>query len=51
MIVRAALTDTPLDVAAHIAAVGDAHAGATAVFLGTVRDHDPDGDGVVVRLD
>lgn len=51
MIVRAALADAPLDVAAHIAAVADAHSGASAVFLGTVRDHDPDADGVVVRLD
>lgn len=51
MIVRAELRDTPLDVAAHLADVADPTAGASALFVGTVRDHDPDARGQVVRLD
>ncbi len=34
------VTDQPLDVAAHLAAVGDPAAGAVVSFTGTVRDHD-----------
>ena len=47
----ARLTDAPLDLAAHVAAVTDPRAGAVATFLGVVRDHDPSVDGEVVALD
>ena len=47
----AAVTDAPLDVAAHLAAVDDPRMGAVATFIGTVRDHDPAVDGEVTRLD
>jgi molybdopterin synthase catalytic subunit len=47
----ARVTDAPLDLAAHVAAVADPRAGAVATFLGTVRDHDPSVDGEVVGLD
>lgn len=40
----------PLDVAGTMAALAGSEVGATAVFLGTVRDHAPD-LGAVVRLD
>ncbi|MFT4011176.1 MAG: molybdenum cofactor biosynthesis protein MoaE [Nocardioidaceae bacterium] len=36
----AAVVEGPIDVPAVIAAVGDPAAGAVAVFIGTVRDHD-----------
>jgi molybdopterin synthase catalytic subunit len=45
------LTREPLDVAAHLAAVASPRAGASAVFVGTVRDHDPEADGRVVTLE
>jgi len=35
-----ALRETPLSLDEVYAAVGDAHAGGTVVFVGTVRDHD-----------
>lgn len=35
-----AVTETTLDVAAHLVAVADPEAGATASFSGVVRDHD-----------
>jgi len=47
----ARVTDAPLDLGAHVAAVGDPAAGAVATFLGVVRDHDPSVDGEVVALD
>ena len=47
----ARLTEAPLDLAAHVAAVSDPAAGAVATFLGVVRDHDPSVDGTVVGLD
>ncbi len=47
----ARLSTEPLDVAAHLAAVTSPQAGAVATFVGQVRDHDPDADGRVVRLD
>jgi len=34
------VTEETLDLAAHLAAVGDAEAGATVSFSGVVRDHD-----------
>ncbi|MBM7369301.1 molybdenum cofactor biosynthesis protein MoaE [Gordonia hydrophobica] len=51
MITVAAISDTDLDVAAHLAAVAAPDAGATAVFVGTVRDNDPDAQGTVVELE
>mgnify|MGYP002738420456 CR=1 FL=1 len=51
MIVIAEIDASPLDVAAHLTAVADPTAGATAVFVGTVRDHDPGAEGAVVRLE
>lgn len=50
-VVLAALSDAPLDVAAHLAAVQHPGAGAVATFVGTVRDHSPDADGEVVQLE
>lgn len=47
----ARILDAPLDVAAHLAAVDDAAAGATTSFVGRVRDHDPDAAGAVVALE
>lgn len=50
-VVHARVVDEPLDVGEHLAAVaGPAH-GAIDVFVGTIRDHDPDADGTVVRLE
>lgn len=51
MVVFARVSAEPLDVAEHESAVADARVGATALFLGTVRDHDPDAIGAVVRLE
>ncbi|NLG47139.1 molybdenum cofactor biosynthesis protein MoaE [Gordonia sp. (in: high G+C Gram-positive bacteria)] len=51
MIMLTAIDDSDLDVAAHLAAVAAPDAGATAVFVGTVRDNDPDADGTVVELE
>lgn len=50
-VVIAALAHDPIDVAAHLVAVADPRAGATATFIGTVRDHDPEADGTVTQLD
>ena len=47
----ARVSDTALDVAAHLAAVDDSDAGATATFIGRVRDHDPDAATSVVALE
>ena len=43
------VVDRPLDLAAHVAAVADARAGATVSFLGVVRDED--GGRSVTRLE
>ncbi|WP_243225973.1 molybdenum cofactor biosynthesis protein MoaE [Microbacterium sp. CIAB417] len=51
MIVRTAISDVDLDVPAHLDAVAHDAAGATALFVGTVRDHDPGASGEVVRLE
>ncbi|MDR2280504.1 MAG: molybdenum cofactor biosynthesis protein MoaE [Gordonia sp. (in: high G+C Gram-positive bacteria)] len=51
MIVFARISDTPLDVTEHLHAVAERSAGATALFVGTVRDHDPDATGQVERLE
>lgn len=50
-VVFARIADASLNVAEHERAVAHASAGATALFLGTVRDHDPDAVGEVVRLE
>ncbi len=47
----AKISEQPLDVAAHLAAVDDHAAGAVASFIGTVRDHDPDATTAVVALE
>ena len=45
------LTDRPLGVEEHVAAVTDPRSGAVATFLGRVRDHDPAVTGEVVHVD
>lgn len=47
----ARVQDTPLDVAAHLAAVENPAAGAMASFVGRVRDNDPEAAGAVVALE
>lgn len=51
MIAFTRITDAVLDPAEHLDAVAAPHAGASALFVGTVRDNDPDAAGRVVRLD
>lgn len=46
-----AVAATPLDVAAHLAAVQHPAAGAVATFVGQVRDHDPAVTGAVTGLE
>lgn len=48
VVVLAAVTDQPIDVATHEQAVAARWAGATAIFAGVVRDHD--GGRAVDRL-
>ena len=48
---HARVTDAPLDIAAHLAAVASARHGASALFLGIVRDHDPSVVGEVTALE
>lgn len=47
----AAISDTPLDLDTHLAAVDDAAMGAVTTFVGRVRDHDPDAASAVVALE
>lgn len=47
----AAISETPLDLAAHLDAVEDPARGAVTTFVGRVRDHDPDAAGAVVALE
>src|SRR3546814_1173617 len=47
----AVISEAPLDVAAHLAAVEDPALGAVTTFVGRVRDHDPDAAGTVVALE
>ena len=47
----AAISDLPLDVAAHLDAVSHATMGAETTFVGRVRDHDPDAAAAVVALE
>ena len=44
--IRVALKDDPIDTAALLAEVGRPDAGATALFLGTARDHSDGKEGV-----
>lgn len=46
-----AVTPEPLDLAAHVTQVQHPGAGAVAVFVGQVRDHDPSVRGEVVALE
>jgi len=46
-----ALSEEPLDLAAHVTAVSTPGTGAVATFVGQVRDHSPDADGPVVLLE
>lgn len=50
-VVHASVTDSPLDLAALLASVDDAAAGAVVNFIGRIRDHDPEASGEVVALD
>lgn len=45
------VTENPLDLAALEAAVSSPDAGATVVFKGVVRDHDPEASGTVTALE
>lgn len=45
------VTDRPLDVAEHIAAVSADDVGGIATFIGTVRNHSPEVTGEVVELE
>lgn len=47
----AAISEAPIDLAAHLAAVDDPAMGAETTFVGRVRDHDPDAAGAVVALE
>ncbi|WP_309103401.1 molybdenum cofactor biosynthesis protein MoaE [Microbacterium sp.] len=47
----AAMSDEPLDLDAHLAAVEDHRLGAVTTFIGRVRDNDPDATTPVVGLD
>ncbi|WP_133544736.1 molybdenum cofactor biosynthesis protein MoaE [Microbacterium sp. BK668] len=47
----AAVSDRPLDLAAHVTAVEDPTCGAVTTFVGRVRDHDPDAATRVVALE
>lgn len=51
MIMSANVSETPLDVTGHMDAVAHDAQGATALFVGTVRDNDPDAAGRVIELE
>jgi molybdopterin synthase catalytic subunit len=50
-IVRAEVSPDPIDPAAVLGLVSQPGAGASVLFVGTVRDHDPQAAGEVVGLD
>lgn len=50
-VLHAAISEEPLELAAHLALVEDAAMGAEATFVGRVRDHDPDAAGTVIALE
>ncbi len=45
------ISDTPLDLAAHLSAVDSPRSGAVVTFIGQVRDHDPEAVGPVTMLE
>lgn len=47
----AEISETPLSLESHLAAVSDPSMGAETSFVGRVRDHDPDASGAVVALE
>ena len=47
----ARVTDEPLDVAHHLAAVSGPEFGAVVTFIGQVRDHDPNASGPVAGIE
>jgi len=47
----ARLSETPLDLDAHLDAVEDASSGAVTTFVGRVRDTDPDASDAVIALE
>ncbi|WP_285136178.1 molybdenum cofactor biosynthesis protein MoaE [Microbacterium sp. lyk4-40-TSB-66] len=47
----ARLSETPLDLDAHLDAVEDASSGAVTTFVGRVRDTDPDASEAVIALE
>ena len=47
----AAISEEPLDLDAHLAAVDDPAVGAVTTFVGRVRDHDPDAATSVAALE
>lgn len=51
MIASTSISEQSLDVIGHMDAVANDAQGATALFVGTVRDNDPDAAGRVVRLE
>lgn len=51
MALRAQVSDEPVDPAALLALVDHPAAGASTLFVGRVRDHDPQAAGRVVALD
>jgi len=50
-VARAQISEAPLDIAAHHAAVESPETGAVVTFVGQVRNHSPDAAGEVVRLE
>lgn len=51
VVVRADISDAPLDLSAHLGAVADPAMGAETTFVGRVRDHDPDAAREVAALE
>lgn len=47
----ARVTDTPLELERHLAAVDDAAFGAVATFIGRIRNHDPEAAGEVKAIE
>ena len=50
-VVLARISTEPLEARTHLAAIDDPHMGAQSVFVGTVRNHDPDAASPVVALE
>lgn len=50
-VVIAHISDESIELADHVAAVTDPSVGAISIFVGTVRDADPDAAGQVVALE